>query len=133
MLTEFVIANTAASAVPLMLVFRGEPRLTGAGVISAVLVSLVLFKPLRACPGPRSRAVVLFFATPLFLVPLGALLAWNVQVGDSPAGSWLARLDGGFRLAIFGSAPALLTAFPLLLFANSLLHWSTRHAPTTSR
>jgi hypothetical protein len=132
-LVEFVIANGAAVAFPMALFLSREPRLLAAGVVSVAVVIPVTYRPMLACPGRWSRAALLLLLTLVSLLGMGTLLSWEAQVGDSPAGSWSARVDGGFILALAGFIPALFTAFPLLLLANSLLTWPKASAERPRR
>lgn len=122
-LVEFIVANGAAAAFPLLLFFSGEPNFLLAGVASVLIVTPLMFRPMLACPGPRSRAAILLLFTFAYLLLLGTSLAWKLEVGANAAGSWSARLGAGLVIAIAGFGPALVTGFPLLLLANSLLSW----------
>jgi hypothetical protein len=132
-LVEFIVANGAAATFPLLLFFLREPKFLLTGMASVVIVTLLMFRPMVACPGPRTRAAVLLAFTFAYLILFGTLLAWSVEVGDGEAPSWSSRLGGGLVLAIAGFVPALVTAFPLLLLANSLLSWPAGPTRDASR
>ncbi|HVX91253.1 MAG TPA: hypothetical protein VHC20_06565 [Candidatus Paceibacterota bacterium] len=132
-LVEFAVANGSAATFPLVLFFSREPKFLLTGFAAVVVVTLLMFRPMRACPGPRSRAAVLLVFTLAYLILFGALLAWSAGVGDSEPASLSATLAAGLVIAIAGFLPALVTAFPLLLLANSLLSWPAASPSTASR
>jgi hypothetical protein len=132
-LVAFAIANGSAAAFPLVLFFLREPKALLIGFAAVVVVTLLMFGPMRACPGPRSRAAVLLVFTFGYLILLGALLAWSERVGDGEVASFSGALGAGLVLAVAGFVPALVTAFPLLLLANALLSWPEASPSDTAR
>lgn len=124
-----LFAFTALNGLPIGLAlsvsFLQQPPLLLGSSACAVVVLVVAYRVMRACPGPWSRALVLYGALVLLLIVLGMGMSWAERVGDNPAGSWLARLDGGLRVAILGHV-ALVVVYPLVLFANAQLGWPNR-------
>jgi hypothetical protein len=66
-----------------------------------------------------SRLLVLYGSMLLFLFCFGVAIGWDSTVGSHQAGSWMARLDGGLRVAIFGQIFAF-PGFILIALANML-------------
>lgn len=121
-LIEFLIANALPVCFALGLSFARAPTLAIEGMACAFVIILLEYRVMLACRGPWSRALVLYLAMVLFLFTFGVIITWSETVGDSSAGTWLARMDGGLRLAIFGHVVGIL-GYPILLWANSLLEW----------
>jgi len=57
----------------------------------------------------------------IFLFLLGGVLAWSQRVGGNDAGTWLARMDAGIRLIIFGQIFGGLLGFIPIVLINKLL------------
>lgn len=121
-LWEFAVTNGVAVGLFIWACFFQSPLVLVKALICALLVILLEYKPMLACRGRWSRALVLYASMLLFLFMFGVVAAWNETVGDNPAGSWLARLDAGFRSCVFGQIFGII-GYPLVLFANSLLTW----------
>ena len=122
-LQEFAVANGVAVGICLWVFLFQQPRLLVQAAVCAAIVILLEYRPMLACGGPWSRAFVLYVSMLLFLFIFGVLACWNQTVGENPAGSWLARLDGGFRFSFFGQLFGGVIGYPLVLLANSLLVW----------
>lgn len=86
---------------------HGDPLLLRAALLVALSIVAAQTPLLCAMTGKTSRLAVLFISMCLFLFALGLISAWDTPVGSSPAGTWQARLDGGFRLLVLGQVIAL--------------------------
>lgn len=122
-LPDFLIANALPVVIAIGLFFASTPSIALKGISCALVIVLLEYRAMVACPGPWSRAFVLYGAMVLFLFSFGVLIAWNQTVGDSPAASWSARFDAGLRFGILGHVFAGFIGYPLILGANSLLNW----------
>ena len=122
-LPQFLIANALPVIVAIGLFFASAPSIALKGILCALVIILLEYPAMVACRGPWSRALVLYVMMVVFLFSFGILTAWNQTVGDSPAGSWGARLDAGLRFGILGHVFGGIIGYPILLWANSLLNW----------
>ena len=56
-----------------------------------------------------------------YLFVFGAVFAWNQMVGDNEDGTWLARVDGGFRMNIYGQFLGGISGFGVIVLVNFAL------------
>ena len=56
-----------------------------------------------------------------YLFVFGAVFAWNQMVGDNEDGTWLARVDGGFRMSIYGQFLGGISGFGVIVLVNFAL------------
>ena len=56
-----------------------------------------------------------------YLFVFRAVFAWNQMVGDNEAGTWLARVDGGFRMSTYWQFLDCLFGFGVIVLVNFAL------------
>ena len=123
-ITNFVVVNLASFAAidshnghgndfPLFLI----PSV----VIISSLIILMQYRFLNKNIKWIWKIMIFYLSMVVFLFLFGITLSWNSSVGSNPAGSILARLDGGLRMMIFGQVFGGLFFFPMVVFINYLL------------
>lgn len=73
------------------------------------------------------QLLILYLAFAIFLFGFGVVKNWDQAVGSHEAGTWLARLDGGLRIFLFGQIFAAIP-FPFGAGVHYLL-WRFLLAP----
>jgi len=119
---KFVAVNWLAVSLFLAIFFAQEPAILVPSVICAGIVVCLQYQPLRKCPGPVTRAVVLYLSMVLFLFLDGLVLSWVLPLGNSESVPWLERLDHGLRFALIGQFFGAI-GYPGVVFLNHLLDW----------
>lgn len=64
------------------------------------------------------KSIVFYLSMVAFLFVLGMITAWNQMVGDNEAGTWLARLDAGLRMSIYGQIFGGIVGFGTIILIN---------------
>lgn len=64
------------------------------------------------------KSLIFYSSMVIFLFIFGITIAWNVNVGSHETGTWLARLDSGLRMIIFGQIIGGFLAFLIITSVN---------------
>ncbi|WP_418500841.1 hypothetical protein [Flagellimonas sp.] len=67
------------------------------------------------------KSFIFYLSMAVFLFFLGIILAWDQTVGSNEAGTWLARIDSGLRMNLFGQIFGGFFSFLVILSTNFLL------------
>lgn len=122
---KVTVVNAALVTGYVLLLLNNDQQLLQTALFVA-LIAVALQTPLLcAVTGTASRLLVLFLAMSSFLFVMGLIIAWDSPVGASPGGTYLARLDGGFRMLLLGQVFAM-PGFLLIAPINLRLLKATR-------
>ncbi len=67
------------------------------------------------------KSFIFYSCMVLFLFTFGIIIAWNEKVGSNAAGTWLARVDSGMRMSIYGQIFGGIFGFLPILGINFIL------------
>jgi len=105
--------------------FYGEQRvfaydIIGISILISIPILFIQYPILNWKANWIFRSLIFYASMLLFLFLFGILISWDSKVGSNNAGTWLARIDGGFRLVIFGQFFGGILGFVVITFFNFL-------------
>lgn len=64
------------------------------------------------------KSLIFYLSMILFLWIFGVITGWNQKVGNSDPGTWIARLDAGIRMILYGQVFGGFLSFIIITLLN---------------